>query len=153
MTNRTNLKLAALLGCLLMLSACAGTTATTGTTTPPPVPAPITVTNAIALVATANDALVKAAIAARDAGTISQADCSAIESVSTAISNAGLQMDTELRNVSDAWAVQQQKLIALLQSTGLSQLKARISATAYAVVVGLITAANQLSVSLGGPTI
>jgi hypothetical protein len=96
--------------------------------------------------------LVKAAIAARDAGTISQADCSAIESVSTAISNAGLQMDTELRSA-DAWTVQQQKLIALLQSTGLAQLKARISTAAYSIVVGLITVANQLSVSLGGPTI
>ena|ERR1035438_3253682 len=134
----------------LILGGCAASTTTTGTT--PPTPVPVTVTNAIAVVATANDAMVHAVIAARDAGTISQADCSAIESVASAVANAGLQMDAELRST-DTWAVQQPKLIALLQAAGLSQLQGRISPAAYAVVVALITAANQLSISLGGPAI
>lgn len=133
----------------LMLGGCAASTTNPVT---PPTPVPVTVTNALALVATANDAMVKAAIAARNAGTLSQADCSAVESVGTVVANTGIQMNAELVS-SDTWTVQEAKLIFLLQSAGLSQLQSHISPTAYAIVVALITAANQLSVSLGGPVI
>jgi len=136
----------------LLLGGCAASTTTTGTTPAVPTPPQVTVTNAIAVVAQANDAMVHAVIAARDAGTVSQADCSTVESIATAVSNAGLAMNAELTS-SDTWAAQKTKLIALLQAAGLYGLQSKISPALYAVVVALITAANQLSVSLGGPTI
>lgn len=138
------------LALLLICGGCAkSTTTATGTA---PTPAPVTVANAISLLATADQAAVTTAITARDAGKISAADCGAIENVSVKIANAGLAMNAELRTA-DSWSVQKQKLLTILQATGLQELRAHISAGAYLVVVDLITAFNQTSVALGGPQI
>ena len=85
-------------------------------------------------------------------GTISVADFNTSEKVLGAVAVAGMQIDAEQQSA-DTWAVQQTKILAILQNTGLAQLKAQVSPTAYAIVVAVITAVNQLSVSLGGPTI
>ena len=68
------------------------------------------------------------------------------------MARAGLQIDAE-QQTSDDWATQKTKILAILQTTGLDQLKAKVSGNTYAIVVAVITAVNQLSVSLGGPTI
>jgi hypothetical protein len=44
-------------------------------------------------------------------------------------------------------------MLAILQSVGLAQLKAHISPSSYALVSGLLAAANQVSIQLGGPQI
>lgn len=138
-----------ILAAALALGGCAKSTTSTPTV---PTPPQMQVATAVAAFSTANDAAVHSAIAARQAGTCSPADAASIETAAKANANLVLQMDAELKST-DAWAVQGPKLLAILQSAALGQLNAHLSPNAQILVAALLTAANALSTSLGGPTI
>ena len=114
--------------------------------------APVALAQTMKTIADAGNAAVDGLRVAKANGTISVADFNTSEKVLGAVAVAGMQIDAEQQSA-DTWAVQQTKILAILQNTGLAQLKAQVSPTAYAIVVAVITAVNQLSVSLGGPTI
>ena len=121
-------------------------------TTTPPAPAPIVLAQTLKTIADAGNAAVDALRVAKTNGTISAADFATAENILATVAHAGLQIDAE-QQTSDDWATQKNKILTILQTTGLDQLKAKVSGNTYAIVVAVITAVNQLSVSLGGPTI
>ena len=142
---------------LILLMACialTGCPASTPTTSTPVAPTPpqITVANSVNALAQAVDGAVTAAIAARNAGKVDQADVAAIESFAAAIATTGKQVDAELRSP-DTWATQQPKILTLVSQAGLGTLKAHISTGAQALVSSLVVLVNQISTSVGGPTI
>ena len=102
--------------------------------------------------AQAVDGAVSAAIAARDAGKVDQADCLAIESFAAAVATAGKQVDAELRSPDD-WATQKTKILTLVSKAGLGTLKAHISPAAQLTVSSLVVVVNEILHAVGGPTL
>jgi hypothetical protein len=112
----------------------------------------ITVANSVNALAQAVDGAVTAAIAARDAGKVDQADVTAIESFCSVIATTGKQVDAELRST-DPWAAQQTKILTLVSQAGLGTLKSHISPAAQLLVSSLVVVVNQILTAVGGPTI
>lgn len=123
----------------LLLAGCASSSVTT-----PPTPAPITVADALRLLADSNDGAFNAAQAARDAGTCSETDFKIIKTAVGQVANAGLQMNAVLRST-DPWPVQQQHLLAILQTSGLASLQSGLTPNAYALVSVIVNSASQLA--------
>jgi hypothetical protein len=143
-TNRAFLPL--LMAVLLL--GCAGTQTTVNTPPPPQV----TVAQSVNALAQAVDGAVTAAIAARDAGKVSQADVVSIEAFCKAIAVAGKQIDAELRSADD-WPTQKNKIVGIVSNAGIGVLKGKISPAAQALVTSLLIVANQISSAVGGPTL
>jgi len=131
------------------------------TTTPAaPLPAQAVIVQAINTLASEDDAMVHAVIAARKDGTVAPGDAAMVENAGKTIATAGLQLNAELRS-SDPWCTsnilasgcQQAKLIMILQGIGLGQLYAHISPSMQVFFTAVLTAANTLSADLGGPTL
>jgi hypothetical protein len=142
-TSRTNLKLAALLGCLLMLSACAGTTATTGTTPTPPMPPQVTVLQ-YAQVATASGdtaARVLVALCTPTPPVISLTTCNQVKNDLLKVKVAVDQIVVEANKVptTETWAVARVNIAtigataAVNAATGNTALDQDIAAVAAAV--------------------
>jgi hypothetical protein len=110
------------------------------------------VANSVNALAQAIDGAVTAAIAARDAGKVDQADVAAIESFCSVIATTGKQVDAELRSP-DTWATQKVKILTLVSQAGLGTLKAHISPGAQVLVSSLVALVNQILTAVGGPTI
>lgn len=142
---------------LLMLAGCKSTTTAPTVPTPPQ----LTTANGIATFASALRTATHAVVSAKANGTISVADAATLENAFKVAAITGRQMEGELRSTTDIWCAtnitaagcQQGKLLGMLQSLGLSQLNAHISQSAQVLVAALLTAANALSASLGGPVI
>ena len=142
---------------LILLMACrvlTGCPSSTPSVTTPTAPTPpqITVANSVNALAQAVDGAVSAAIAARDAGKVDQADCLAIESFAAAVATAGKQVDAELRSPDD-WATQKTKILTLVSKAGLGTLKAHISPAAQLTVSSLVVVVNEILHAVGGPTL
>ena len=140
-----------LLAVLLAFAGCAAKNTTTSVPAAP-TPAQIITAKAVDGLAQAVDGAVTAAIAARDAGKVSQVDLNAIENLSVAIAMAGKQVDAELRS-SDTWEVQKVKIMGIVAGAGLGELKAHISPAAQLLVSSLVVVVNQVLTDVGGPTI
>jgi hypothetical protein len=102
--------------------------------------------------AQAVDGAVSAAIAARDASKVDQADVTAIEAYCKVVATTGKQVNAELRSV-DTWEVQRVKILTLVSQASLGTLKAHISPSAQAMVSTLVIIVNQILTAVGGPTI
>jgi hypothetical protein len=102
--------------------------------------------------AQAVDGAVTSAIAARDAGKVDQADVVAIESYCKTIALTGKAVNAELRSA-DTWEVQRVKILQIVSASGLGTLKAHISPVAQVLVSSLVVLVNEISSSVGGPTI
>ena len=150
MTRIRFLPLILLMACLV-LTGCPSSTPSVTTPTAP-TPPQITVANSVNALAQAVDGAVSAAIAARDAGKVDQADCLAIESFAAAVATAGKQVDAELRSPDD-WATQKTKILTLVSKAGLGTLKAHISPAAQLTVSSLVVVVNEILHAVGGPTL
>lgn len=139
---------------LLTYTGCATKTATVTApvTSQPATPPQVVIANAVGVLAQAVDGAVKASIAARDQGKVSQADLTAIENFAQPVALLVKSLDAELDSA-DTWPVQKSKILALINAAGLAQLKGRISPTAQALVSVIISSVNQISVATGGPQI
>ena len=147
MTRIRYLPLILLMVCLV-LTGCPASTPTVST----PAPVQITVANSVNALAQAVDGAVTAAIAARDAGKVDQADVTAIESFCSVIATTGKQVDAEMRST-DSWATQQTKILGLVSQASLGTLKAHLSPAAQLIVSSLVLVVNQILTTVGGPTI
>jgi uncharacterized lipoprotein YajG len=151
----TNIKCIRILPILILaglLFGCAKSTTTATGTPAAPTPPQITAVNAVATLAASSDAGAHACAAALGNGSMSQADFNACSQVITSLATAGPQIDAELKS-SDPWATQQTKIKAIIQANALAGISAHVSPTVSLVIAGLLTAANQISVAVGGPTI
>ena len=150
MTRIRYLPLILLMACIV-LTGCPASTPSTSTPASP-TPPQITVANSVNALAQAVDGAVSSAIAARDAGKVDQSDVTAIESFCSVIATTGKQVDAELRSA-DTWATQKTKILTLVSQAGLGTLKAHISPTGQLLISSLVVLVNQISTSVGGPTI
>ena len=151
MKNTSKYLLTGMVVILLGLLAC-GCPAANTTTPAAPTPPQITAANIVKAIGDGANSATDAVIAARKAGTISNADATTAENALAAVATAGMQINAELQST-DTWAIQQQKIIGILQAVGLGQLQAHVSSQTYAIVAGVVTLANTLSAALGGPTL
>ena len=132
---------------------CVGCATTGTTTTPaPPTPPQVTAANAVNVLAQSLDAAVTGLLAAAQAGKISQTDLMAAEAVATTVANTGKQINAEL-NSADPWATQKTKINALITRAGVTAAVAKLPASASALLQASLIAFNQISTSVGGPTI
>ena len=150
MTRIRYLPLILLMACIV-LTGCPASTPSTSTPAAP-TPPQITVANSVNALAQAVDGAVTAAIAARDAGKVDQADVTAIESFAAVIATTGKQVDAELRSADD-WATQRTKILVMVSNASLGTLKAHISPGAQVLVSSLVALVNQILTAVGGPTI
>lgn len=135
----------------IVLTGCPASTPTTSTP-PAPTPLQITVANAVNALAQAVDGAVTTAIAARDQGKVDQADAAAIESYCKVIALTGKSVNAELRSP-DTWEVQRVKILQIVSASGLGTLKAHISPAGQLLVSSLVVLVNEISSSVGGPTL
>jgi hypothetical protein len=112
----------------------------------------VTVANATNALAGATDAAAHAIAQGYSQGTISVGDFNIAKSVIAALSGAGTQTDAELRST-DTWTLQKRAILTIWQNAGIAQLRAHLSPTAYALLTVAITAAQQISTTVGGPTL
>ena len=136
----------------LLLAACAYQNPPGAVTPAPPTPPQVTVANSMIGLAHALNGATDALIACRNQNKCAGSDVTAAENVVAAIATAGKAIDAELAST-DAWSVQQQKIVALVVASGASQLKTRVSPATQLVIQSVITLFDNVSLAVGGPTI
>ena len=119
---------------------------------PVPTPPQIQVANSVNILAQSLNTATPALIAARDNGTMSQADLTTAFAVIKVLSVTGKQVNAELVST-DVWDVQKAKILTIITSSGLEVLAKKLPQNARLLLVTCLTAFNSISANVGGPQI
>jgi hypothetical protein len=117
-----------------------------------PTPPQIQAANSVNVLAQSLDSATSAIIAARDNGTMAQADVTIAFSVIKVLSATGKQVNAELISP-DTWDVQKGKILKIIANSGLTELSKRLPQNARLILVASLTAFNSISSGVGGPTL
>jgi intracellular sulfur oxidation DsrE/DsrF family protein len=116
---------------------------------PAPTPPQVTLANSVNLLAQSLHTAHVALVAARDAGTISQADLNTAEDVIVVIATTGKQVNAELNSL-DTWDVQKAKIRQLCIQAAVNATAKKLPPTAAAILEASYLAFNQISAMVGG---
>jgi predicted outer membrane protein len=146
---RHNRKIAApvLLVLALLLAGCAAQNPSTV-----PTPPPIQVASATNALAQALKSSVQPLIAAREAGSISEADLQVAFSIMETMGVGVKKINAELAST-DPWEVQKLKILTIVSSAGLPYFAAKLPPNARLIILVAITTWNSIAVQVGGPTL
>lgn len=104
--------------------------------------------NADKLLADAVNGAVKAVIALRDQGKVSQADTTFVETYCAVAAKFSDSLDTIVTS-SDPWSVQRSKIISLVQTTAFPLVASNVSSGAAALIVQIGVVFNQIKGQVG----
>lgn len=122
------------------------------TTPTPPTPDPIQFASQVDSIASILSAATEELFAARRENKISLEDLDIAENVIIALSKAGKDINIILRS-KDPWTVQKTKIVTTLINSGATEAAKRISPTARLILAASLTVFNQISSTVGEPTI
>lgn len=133
----------------VLLLALVGCAAKQTVPVPLPTPPQVTLANSVDLLAQSLHTAHIALIAARDAGTISQANLNTAEDVVVVIATTGKQVNAELNSL-DTWDVQKVKIRQLCIQAAVNATAKKLPPTAAAILEASFLAFNQISAMVGG---
>ena len=115
-----------------------------------PTPPQIQVANAVNVLAHGSNTVVDALTAARDNGTISQADLTTAFTVNRIFIATGQQIKAEMSST-DTWEVQKAKILKIIVDSGVAAVALKLPPTAKTLMIAGLTAFNAISAGVGGP--